>query len=397
MADRLRFLTAGESHGPGLTVILDGIPAGLSLDKARINGELSRRQMGFGRGGRMKIEKDEAVFTAGVARGKTTGAPLCITVANLDYKSWKDKKIEPMTIPRPGHADLSGAIKFGHEDLRLSLERASARETAVRVAAGAVCKELLRELGIEIGGYVSQIGSYKIDLEADANEATLKKRIATALKNEFALPTKGDEEAVREEIHRAMKAKDTLGGHIEIFAFGVLPGLGSYTQWDKRLEAQIGAALLSIQAMKGVEFGRAFENALMRGTQVHDEIFADKSGKLYRKTNRSGGFEGGMTTGSPIWARVAMKPISTTLNPLRSVDLATGKATATKYERSDFCAVPRALPICEAMMSFAICAALLEKLGGDSVSDVKRAFDKARKSTLSDLKMRNTEWQFQYE
>lgn len=397
MPDRLRFLTAGESHGPTLTVILDGMPAGLALNRDRINLDLSRRQMGFGRGGRMKIEKDQAIFTAGVAQGKTTGAPLCMNVANLDYKSWKDKTIEPMTIPRPGHGDLAGAVKFGHEDLRLSLERASARETAVRVAVGAVCKELLCELKIQIGGYVSRIGSYQIDLKDDAQESVIKKRVATALKNEFALPEAGHEEAVREEIHKAMKAKDTLGGHIETFAFGVPVGLGSYTQWDRRLEAQIAAALLSIQAMKGVEFGRAFENAKMRGTEVHDEIFADKEGILYRKTNRSGGFEGGMTTGSPIWARIAMKPISTTLNPLRSVDLATRKPSKTEYERSDFCAVPRAVPICEAMMSFIICNALLEKVGGDNMNDVKRSFDELRQSKLSDLKMRNVPWQFQYD
>jgi chorismate synthase len=338
MPERLRFLTAGESHGPKLTVILDGMPAGVPFDHERINNELTRRQTGFGRGGRMKIEKDEVVFTAGVAEKKTTGAPICMEIANLDYKSWNDKKIEPMTIPRPGHADLSGAIKFGHDDLRLSLERASARETAARVAAGAVCKELLAQFGISVGGYVSQIGSYRIEFDDDASVTVLKKRVAHARKSEFALPEKNHDEKVREEIHRAMKAKDTLGGHMEIFAFDVPAGLGSYTQWDRKLEAQIGSALLSIQAMKGVEFARAFDNAQKRGTQVHDEIFADKSGHLYRKTNRSGGFEGGMTTGEPIWARVAMKPISTTLNPLRSVDLATKKAAATKYERSDFCA-----------------------------------------------------------
>lgn len=396
MPERLRFLTAGESHGPKLTVILDGIPAGLPLDASRINDQMARRQAGFGRGGRMKIEKDEVIFTAGVAQKKTTGAPVCMEVLNLDYKSWKEKSIEPMTIPRPGHADLSGAIKFGHEDLRLSLERASARETAARVAAGAVCKELLSHFDISVGGYVSQIGAYHVEC-SDASEPALKKRVAQGLKSEFAMPEKGHDEKVREEIHRAMKAKDTLGGHLEIFAFGVPAGLGSYTQWDRRLESQIGAALLSIQAMKGVEFAQAFENSTKRGTQVHDEIFADKSGTLFRKTNRSGGFEGGMTTGSPIWARVAMKPISTTLNPLRSVDLATKKATTTKYERSDFCAVPRALPICEAMMSFVLANAMLEKIGGDSLSEMKRTFSKLRGSRISDLPMRNKTWHFEYE
>jgi chorismate synthase len=342
----------------------------------------------------MKIEKDEVRFSGGVAAHATTGAPLCMHIANLDYKSWRDKLIEPMTVPRPGHADLSGAIKYGHADLRLSLERASARETAARVAMGAVCQALLDVFDISVGGYVSQIGSYAVDCDGDSDVKVLKKRIAHARKNEFALPEAGHDERVREVIHAAMKAKDTLGGHIELFALSLPAGLGSYTQWDRRLEAQIGAALLSIQAMKGVSFGNAFENSTRFGTEVHDAIFADKKGALYRKTNRSGGFEGGMTTGSPIWARIAMKPISTTLNPLPSVDLATRKASSTKYERSDFCAVPRAVPICEAMLRFVLCNALMEKLGGDSISDMKQAFKNLRQSRLSDLPMRNKAWKF---
>lgn len=397
MPERLRFLTAGESHGPKLTVILDGMPAGLPLTADSINQQLARRQQGFGRGGRMKIEKDEVHFTGGVAKKKTTGAPLCMEVANLDYDKWRDKAIEPMTIPRPGHADLAGALKFGHDDLRLSLERASARETAARVAMGAVCKELLSHFDISVGGYVSQIGSYQVACEDDVDAKKLKKRIANALKSEFALPEPGHDVKVHDEIHRAMKAKDTLGGVLEVLALGLPVGLGSYTQWDRRLEGQIGAALLSIQAMKGIEFARAFTNATKRGTEVHDEIFAEKSGRLYRKTNRSGGFEGGMTTGEAIWARVAMKPISTTLNPLRSVDLATKKAAPTKYERSDFCAVPRALPICEAMMSFVLCNALMEKLGGDNLDDMKRAFAKLRMNKMTDAPMLNKPWKFQYE
>lgn len=397
MPEKIRFLTAGESHGPKLTVILDGLPAGLELDTELINAQLMRRQQGFGRGGRMKIEKDEVIFTAGVAQKKTTGAPLCMEILNLDYKSWKNKLIEPMTIPRPGHADLAGAIKYGHEDLRLSLERASARETAARVAAGAVCSQLLSTFDVQVGGYVSQIGNYNIPCDGNVETKLLKRRIAYALTNEFALPEKGHEEQVHDEIHKAMKAKDTLGGHLEIFALGLPVGLGSYTQWDRRLEAQIGAALLSIQAMKGIEFARAFENSTKRGTTIHDEIFLEKNGRLYRKTNRSGGFEGGMTTGEPLWVRVAMKPISTTLNPLKSVDLVTKKATVTKYERSDFCAVPRALPICESMISFVLCNAMLEKLGGDHIGDVQRAFDNLRESKIKDLPMLGKPWSFQYE
>jgi chorismate synthase len=397
MLQRLRFLTAGESHGPKLSAILEGMPAGVPLDSDVINEDLARRQTGFGRGGRMKIEQDEVTITSGVAAGLSTGAPIAMELANADYKNWKEKDITPMTTPRPGHADLTGAIKYAHADLRLSLERASARETAMRVCVGGVCKQLLGAFGIEVGGYVTQIGPLAIPMVETTSSAEYQKRFAIAKDNEFALPDGGLVDTVREDIRACMKDKDTLGGIFEIVALGLPVGLGSYTHWDRRLEAQIGMALLSIQAMKGVEFAHAFQNATRRGTQVHDEIFADDEGNLIRKTNRAGGFEGGITTGSPIVARVAMKPISTTLNPLQSIDLAKGEASPTVYERSDFCAVPRAIPIGEAMMAFVLANALLEKLGGDSLSEMKKHFTTLAQNKISDLHLKNQPWRFDYE
>lgn len=391
-ATRLRFLTAGESHGPQLSAILEGAPAGFPIDLTLINHDLQRRQTGFGRGGRMKMERDEVTITSGVVAGHTTGAPIAIHVANIDYKNWKDKKIEAMTTPRPGHADLTGALKYGHTDLRHSLERASARETMMRVCIGNICKQLMAPFGIVVGGYVSQIGPVKIESNDDETN-----KIQTALNNEFALANLNDVEKVHAAIKACMHDKDTLGGIFEIVALGVPPGLGSYAHWDRRLEAQIGAALLSIQAMKGVEFAHAFDNATRRGTEVHDEIFVDKEGNLNRKTNRAGGFEGGISTGSPIVARVAMKPISTTLRSLSSVNLATGEASPTSYERSDFCAVPRAVPIGEAMMAFVLANALFDKLGGDSLNEMLPRFHALKRNRLSDLHLDNTPWQFQYE
>jgi chorismate synthase len=302
-----------------------------------------------------------------------------------------------MTTPRPGHADLTGAIKYGHCDLRFSLERASARETAMRVCVGNVCKQLLSPFAVEIGGYVTQIGSIAIALKETNSIIEYKNRFKCAQQNEFALPDLAFNNAIHEEIKVCMKAKDTLGGIFEIIALGIPPGLGSYTQWDRRLEAQIGMALLSIQAMKGVEFAGAFANATLRGTQVHDVILAKKNGTLHRDTNRSGGFEGGITTGLPLIARVAMKPISTTLNPLPSVDLSTGKASPTTYERSDFCAVPRAVPIGEAMVAFVLANALFEKIGGDSLKEMKPRFKGLTQNQISNFDLTSKPWFFRYE
>lgn len=397
MFHRLRFLTAGESHGPKLTAILEGIPAGLKIDSLAIDNDLSRRQAGFGRGGRMKIEKDRVTISAGIAAGLTTGAPIALEIPNIDYKKWKNKQIDPMNTPRPGHADLTGAIKYAHADLRIGLERASARETAMRVAIGNICKQFLGEFKIQVHGYVTQIGKIAVPLMETVDVKTYQNRFKISDKNEFALPDLELVKIVHDEIASCMKAKNTLGGIFEVIALNVPCGLGSYVHYDRRLEAQIAMALMSIQAMKGVEFAHAFANATKRGTEVHDEIFLNNKKTLVRKSNRSGGFEGGISTGMPIVARVAMKPISTTLAPLASVDLAHKKTAVTTYERSDFCAVPRAVPIGEAMMAFVLANALLEKLGGDSIQEMKPRFAALKKNQLSDISLNNKPWNFGYE
>jgi chorismate synthase len=406
----LRFLTAGESHGPAVIAILEGMPAGLPLMPDDINPDLARRQ-GFGKGGsqtrpnpypgaspRMKLERDTAVILGGVMAGQTIGAPIAVQVQNLDHAKWKGKAVEPMTIPRPGHADLTGAVKYGFGDLRMSLERASARETTARVAAGAICRKFLAEFGVRVGSYVTQIGAVK----ADVREMPLEERLRRAADSDVQCPDERAADAMRAHIEDIMRARDTLGGVFEVIAFNVPPGLGSHVHWDRRLTGRLAQALLSIHAMKGVEVGEAFENAGKPGTQVHDEIVLDgrpqtiddaapsivhRPSSLSRRTNRAGGLEGGITTGEPILLRAAMKPISTTLNPLRSVDLATGEPKPVEYERSDFCAVPRAGVIGEAMVCFVLADALLEKLGGDSISEMKPRFEALRRTRLEDLPM----------
>ena len=389
----IRFLTAGESHGPMLTAVLDGIPAGLPLTADEINRELRRRQEGYGSGGRMNIEQDTVQITAGVMAGQTTGAPIAMLVENRDYRNWREKDIAPMTTPRPGHADLTGAIKYGYRDLRVALERASARETTMRVAAGAICLALLRQFGITIGAYVIQIGDVQARIAADL---PLEEQIRRAETNDVRCPDGEAAERMHEAIRQVKIDKDTLGGVIEVVAAGVPPGLGSHVQHDRRLEAKIVAALVSIHAMKGAEIGPAFENAGLRGSQVHDEIGVDSHGAIVRRTNRAGGFEGGITTGEPIVARVAMKPISTVMKALGSVNLATGQPEQTTYERSDFCAVPRAVPIVEAMLALVLADALIEKLGGDSLDEMRPRFDALRRARLEDLPMDNMEWRFGY-
>ncbi len=389
----LRFLTAGESHGPQLTAILDGMPAGLPLTAEDIDRDLARRQVGYGAGPRMKIESDRARLTGGVMAGRTTGAPIAITIDNLDYERWRDRDIPPMTIPRPGHADLTGAIKHGYRDLRLALERASARETAARTAVGAICRKLLQTFGMEIGSYVMAIGSVEADLRPATDAAIYLERFARAAESEVCCPDAQAAERMRAEIRAAIEARDTLGGVIEAVALNVPPGLGSHVQWDRRLSGRLIGALASVHAMKGVEIGPAFENARLPGTRVHDQIYLE-DGRVMRETNRSGGFEGGITTGEPIVVRAAMKPISTTLTPLRSVDLARGEETHTQYERSDFCAVPRAGVILEAMMAFVLADALIEKLGGDSLDEMRPRFESLRRARLEDLSMDNIAWRF---
>jgi chorismate synthase len=390
----IRFLTAGESHGPMLTGILEGMPAGLPISPEDINTELARRQQGYGSGGRMSIERDEVRITSGVMNGITTGAPIALLVENRDFKNWREKDITPMTTPRPGHADLTGAIKYGYRDLRIALERASARETTMRVAVGAICNKLLREFGIVIGGYVTRIGSVEAELDP---AMSYEERFRLAEENDVRCPTPAYVEAMHDEIHQVKVDKDTLGGIMEIVALHVPPGLGSHVHWDRRLDARIVAAMVSIHAMKGAEIGPAFDNAGKRGTQVHDEIILQNGqGELGRRTNRAGGIEGGITTGEPIVARVAMKPISTILQALPSVNLATGQPEATTYERSDFCALPRAVPIGEAMMALVLADELLVKLGGDSVDEMRPRFESLRRARLDDLPMDNVEWRFGY-
>jgi chorismate synthase len=386
----LRFLTAGESHGPGLTAILEGLPAGLRLEEDDVNAQLYRRQKGFGSGGRMRIERDQVRFSGGLMAGRTTGAPLAMHLENKDWANWRDRDIPPMSIPRPGHADLTGAIKYGYRDLRLALERASARETAARVAIGAVCQRLLAEFEIVVGSYVVRIGEAAVTLPPGLSYAD---RFAQAEGNDVRCPDPAAAEAMHSCIREAMAAKDTLGGVFEVVALGVPPGLGSHVHWDHRLDARLMWAVGSIQAIKGVEIGPAFENAAKRGTEVHDEILG-REDQITRPTNRAGGFEGGITTGQPVVVRAAMKPISTTLTPLRSIDLATGDPADTRYERSDTCAVPRAAVVGEAMVAYVLAGALMEKLGGDSLADLRSRFSSLRREQLGDLEMDNVPWRF---
>ena len=380
----LRFLTAGESHGPALVAILEGLPAGLKIEAEDIDRQLARRQAGYGAGPRMKLERDRARILSGVMEGVTTGAPLALQIENRDHAKWRGRAVAAFTTPRPGHVDLAGAVKYGYQDIRPALERASARETAARVAVGAVCARLLAEFGIKVGGYVVAIG--EIAAGTGLEELTYAERFERAEQSEVRCPMAADAEAMQARIRRVMQERDTLGGVIEIVALGLPAGLGSHVQWDRKLEARLGAAVLSVQAMKGVEFGPAFENARKPGTAVHDPIMLDGE-RLVRPSDRSGGVEGGISTGQPLVMRAAMKPIATTLNPQRSVDLASGKATDTQYERSDFCPVPRAVPILEAVTAFTLADALLEKLGGDSLDEIRPRFEALRQPRLSDLRM----------
>lgn len=389
----IRFLTAGESHGPMLTAIIEGMPAGLPLAADDINAELYRRQQGYGAGGRMSIERDHVRITSGLMNGLTTGGPIALLVENRDWKNWKERDIAPMITARPGHADLTGAVKYGYRDLRLALERASARETTMRVAVGAVCKRLLAQFGIVVGGYVVQIGQIEAVLPDDL---PMEARFAQAEMSDVRCPDPEYTTRMHAEIHQAIVDKDTLGGVFEVVALHVPPGLGSHVHYDRKLDARIVSAMVSIHAMKGAEIGPAFENATRRGSQVHDAITLE-NGQLARRGNRAGGIEGGISTGEPIVTRVAMKPISTLLQGMESINLVSGESELTTYERSDFCALPRAVPVGEAMMAIVLADALAEKLGGDSIAEMRPRFEALRRARLSDLPMDNVEWRFGYE
>ncbi len=393
----IRFLTAGESHGPSLTAILEGMPAGLALTSEYIDHELARRQQGYGSGGRMKIERDHARITSGVMTGRTTGAPIAFVVENLDHAKWRDREIEPMTIPRPGHADLTAAVKYGYHELRLSLERASARETTMRVAVGAACRALLAEFGVLVGGYVASIGAVSI-FNLQSPISSYQARFAAAEASDVRCYDEIAAEQMRAAIRQTMQDKDTLGGVVECVALNIPPGLGSHVHWDRKLSTRIAAAVMSIHAVKGVEIGDGFAETLLPGTRAQDELSVDaSSGRIIQRTNHAGGIEGGISNGAPIVVRAAFKPIATTLNPLQSIDLATGEQVNTKYERSDFCQVPRAVPIVEAMLCHVLAEALLEKLGGDSIAEMRPRFETLRQLRLDQLPMNNTPWKFGYE
>ncbi|MFH1112678.1 MAG: chorismate synthase [Pseudomonadota bacterium] len=391
----LRMLTAGESHGPELTAIIEGLPAGIPLSKEDIDADLIRRQKGAGSGGRMSIEEDRVRITGGVMAGVTTGGPVSLVLLNKDFRSWKDRDIPPMTIPRPGHADLTAATKYGYRDLRVALERASARETAARTAVGAVCRKLLTRFGVVIGSYVVSIGPVRAKIEGDYPDLFRK-----AEESPVRCPDENAGRQMVEEIAAVKQARDTVGGVLECVALNLPPGLGSHVHWDRRLPARLMAAVGSIPAIKGVQFGNAFEYAACRGTDVHDAIARDphnSGAPLTRTSNRASGLEGGITTGMPLVMRAAMKPISTTLKGIPSVDLATGERVTTEYERSDICAVPRACVVAEAMAAFVLADAVMEKLGGDSLEEMLPRFRALRQSTLQDLPMNNRAWRFGYE
>ncbi len=384
---KLRFLTAGESHGPELTVILEGVPSGLGLSAQIINRELARRQFGYGSGSRMKIEKDQVKITGGLMAGKTIGSPLSMNIKNRNHKQWQGKEIPPFTRPRPGHVDLCGTLKYAYGDLRPALERASARETASRTAVGAVCKQFLKEFDIQVGGWVAAIGNVRASLP-EFESGAFQERIEKTEVSELRCPDPEAAGSMKKAIDQAKLDGETLGGVIEITAVGLPIGLGSYVHWDRKLDARLGGAILSIQAIKGVEFGPAFENSRQPGSKAQDSIRVAK-GKLARPTNKSGGLEGGVTNGNPLFIRAAMKPIATTLTSQPTVDLITGEEKGTEYERSDFCPVPRAVPILEAMVAFILADALLEKLGGDSLSEILPRFQQLCEGKLSDFSLDN--------
>ncbi|HMK34531.1 MAG TPA: chorismate synthase [Desulfomonilaceae bacterium] len=390
----LRFLTAGESHGPELTVILEGLPAGIPLKPADLDADLSRRQKSEGSGGRMSIEKDRVRITGGVMAGLTTGSPVSVIILNKDFQAWRNRNIPAMTIPRPGHADLSSAVKYGYRDLRLGLERSSARETAARVAMGALCRAFLRMFDVTIGSYVVSIGSITAEFQYPFDHSPL---FAMAEESPVRCPDEEAEKKMVEAIRAARQAGDTLGGVFQCVALNVPPGLGSHVHWDRRLSSRIIAAVGSIPAIKGVEFGDAFRNATLPGTAVHDPIVVDTAGVLLRTHNRAAGLEGGISNGEPIVVRAAMKPISTTLRGIRSVDLSNGAPVETVYERSDICAVPRAAVVAEAMIAYVIADAIVEKLGGDSMAEMMPRFERLARAQLEDLPMNDIPWRFGYE
>jgi chorismate synthase len=381
MAD-FSFTTAGESHGPGLVAIVEGLPAGLELDRERIDREMARRQLGHGRGGRMKIERDAVEVRSGVRHGRTLGSPVALLVANRDYANWEERMnpwpveadVEESHLPRPGHADLVGALKYGHRDVRNVLERASARETAARVAAGALAKEFLAALDVSVHSHVLRIASVAAAERDDltpADFAAVDESPVRSLDGEAA-------EAMVAEIDRLRKANESLGGVFEVRAFGLVPGLGSYASWDRRLDGRLAQAIVSIQAVKGASVGEAWEVTELPGSESHDEIFWSAERGYHRQTNRAGGVEGGMSNGEPLVVRGALKPISTLTKPLRSVDTETKEPAQAMRERTDSTVVPAAGVVAEAMVALVLARCYREKFGGDHIDDVLAALEAYR-------------------
>ena len=385
----MRYLTAGESHGPRLTAIIEGVPAGLPLSEEDINKELKRRQGGYGRGARMKIESDRVEITSGVRHGLTMGGPITLNVTNLDHLKWleimnvapveeKKKNLRKITKPRPGHADLVGGIKYRFDDLRNSLERSSARETTMRVAVGAVAKRILEEIGVEVASHIVNFGGIEIAIPENLTVSEIKEK---AGQSEVSIVVPEQEEAVKAYIDQVKKDGDTIGGIVETLVGGVPVGLGSYVQWDKKLDAKIAQGVVSINAFKGVEFGLGFDAGRLKGSQVMDEIVWSEEAGYTRRTNNLGGFEGGMTNGEPILVRGVMKPIPTLYKPLMSVDIETHEPYKATVERSDPTALPAAGVVMEAVVATVLATEVLEKFSSDNLEELKEAVAKHREFT----------------
>ena len=377
----LRFLDAGESHGKCLLGIIEGLPAGLTLSEEKINLDLTRRQGGYGRGDRMKIEQDKVEILSGLVEGKTIGSPLGLMIKNKDWGNWQEKEYPPLTTPRPGHADFPGTIKYGFKDVRKVLERASARQTAMRVAIGSVANSLLEEFNIEIYSYVLRIGQVKAKRITSFNREVKEEINKSPVYCVDGIASIG----MCREIDRAREKGDTLGGVFEVIITGVAIGLGSFVQWDRRLDARLASALMSIPGVKAVEIGEGIEVSKKKGSTVHDEIFTQEesekdSFRYHRKTNRAGGIEGGITNGEEVVIRAYLKPIPTLINPLRSIDFTTKKETKAIYQRSDICVVPAASIVGEAVAAWEIAAAFLEKFGGDSLAEIKKNYENYKES-----------------
>ena len=389
----IRFLTAGESHGPELTGIVEGVPAGFTISKEFIDSYLKRRQKDTGSGGRMNIESDEVFISSGVVNNISTGAPIALRIKNKDWENWKDKDIEPYVVPRPGHADLIGTAKYDLNDIRLVLERSSARETAMRCAIGAIAIQILESMGISIYGYVSSIG--KVDYRY-SNDFSLDEMRKLTDDSPVSCPDADKSQQMEKEISNARKKKDTLGGSITTIATGVPPTLGSYVHWDKKLDAKLARILMSIQSVKAIEVGDGIESSKNYGTSVQDQYVLNKK-EIKKESNNLGGFEGGMTNGENIELTAYMKPISTTLSPIKSVNLAEKEETETVYERSDTCAVPRAVPIFESAMALEILNAVLNKSGGDNKKEIIKNFENIPNLNIDEFDLDNKVWKFGYE